>query len=570
MKLSILTLACVLSGYLLYSQSDVRKSVYRPPLDIPIFLSGTFGELRSDHFHSGMDIRVGGKEGLPIYAIADGYVSRVGVSPVGFGKVLYINHQATDHTSVYAHLQNFAPRIAQWVKQQQYDQKKFSINIYTAAELFPVKKGELIGYAGNSGSSGGAHLHFELRDVASQEVINPLLWGFQTKDFIRPSISRLAVYPENNSAQINGNSKPLFIEVQGWGEQHRLKDQKTIKASGQISFGITTADMHNDTPNTNGVYAIELWADSTLLFHFKADRFSFDETRYINSMIDYRFYKKHESRIVRTKRDPLNNLRLIEKLDQRGIFTVNEGDTINFVYIVKDFHGNLSKLPFKVVGVKNTAGAKAGADSAAGDLVVAGKPYQISEMAYEAKFPAETFYRDEFIQHAGEGNFSAYSPRITLGTVTIPVHKSYELKIKTNPQKTASSKLTVVHLHKEKKTPLGGKWENGWMKVTTRVLGDFVVMADTVPPTLKAVNFQLNGSIDTINQLKINVKDDFSGIRDVEPSLNGSWLLMDYDPKNNLLVYEIDERLLKGKNRLKVVVTDQCGNQSVLEANLYR
>ena len=551
-----------------YSQQKKSAANYRSPIDLPLYLSGTFGELRSDHFHSGVDIRVGGKEGLPVYAIADGYVSRIAVSPVGFGKAVYIDHPATGHTSVYAHLQRFKPDLAQWVKTEQYAQQKFGVNLLPDRNKFPVKKGDIIGYAGDSGSSGGPHLHFEIRDAASQEILNPLAHGYTIKDFIKPFILRLAVYPEGKESEVNSKNKASFYQVEGWGEQHRIKDNKVIKASGSVTFGITADDTHNETPNTNGVYSIELWIDSTQIFGFSADRFSFDETRYINSMIDYAYLADNKSRIVRTKIDPFNKLGMYNHVRSNGVLKLQPGDSLKALYIVKDYNGNTSKLPFTLVGVQGKSVKTEETIDTNSVEVIAGKAFTIKEKTFEAAFPDDAFYTLVQMAKKAEKSSSHFSDIITLGSKRIPVHKNYKLRIKVNEKKLNREKLTIVQLDNENKNPIGGVYEAGWMTVNTRRLGRFVVMADTIPPAVSALNFKNLAQVDSLKVLKVSLKDDFSGINDIKPSLNGEWLLMDYDPKNKLLTYEVDERLKKGENIFRLIVTDQCNNKTVFEAKV--
>jgi hypothetical protein len=552
-------------------QQQSPKTNFRPPMDLTVFLSGTFGELRSNHFHSGIDIRTQSVEGHPVFAIEDGYVNRVAVSAVGFGKVVYLAHPKTGHVSVYAHLQRFNKEIGQYVKTQQYKSESFSVNLFPESNLLPVKKGDLIGFAGNSGSSGGPHLHFEIRDAATQEVLNPLDFGFKTKDFIRPNISRLAVYPEGDKSSINGRNAAAFFEVQGWGESHRIKDNAVVKAFGEVSFGITTYDTHNDTPNKNGVYSIELFIDSVKVFGFKADRFSFDETRYINSMIDYGFLVRNQSRIIRTKIDPLNKLSLYDGMKGSGTFVFENGKKYNAVYIVSDYHGNISKLPFTISGEKPADTSVLSKKDTIGDYVKARSEHKIAAQNYAASFPAETFYRDERIVHKSEKSSKYLSDIVTVGSREIPAHKSYKLSIKPGNYSVSKEKLLIAELGKDKKTTaVGGKFENEMLVVSTRSLGDFVVLADTVSPVVKALNFKNNSTVDTLKTLRIEVSDDLSGIESIKPSLNGKWLLMDYDAKNNLLVYEIDERLTFGENRFRLVVTDKCNNQTSFEAVIYK
>jgi murein DD-endopeptidase MepM/ murein hydrolase activator NlpD len=549
------------------AQQTNQKPDFRAPMDLPIFLSGTFGELRSDHFHSGIDIRTQSVEGHPVFAIEDGFVNRVAVSAVGFGKAVYLSHPKTGHISVYAHLQKFNFEIGDYVKSQQYKNESFPVNLFPESNLLSVKKGDLIGFAGNSGSSGGPHLHFEIRDAATQEVLNPLEFGFKTKDFIRPNINRLAVYPESNEARVNGRNVAAFLEVQGWGESHRIQDNAVVKAFGEVSFGITTYDTHNDTPNKNGVYSIELFIDSVKVFGFKANRFSFDETRYINSMIDYGFLVRNKSRIIRTKIDPLNKLSLYEGMKGSGTFFVEKDKKYNAVYIVSDFHGNISKLPFVITGELPKINGTSATNDSTGDSVEAKNEHRVKSLNYEAIFPAEAFYRDEKIVHKAEKNTRFLSDIITIGNNQIPVHKNYRLAIKPNSNVISTEKLLIVRIEKDNNlSAIGGKPEKGMLAANTRSLGDFAITADTTKPLIKALNFK-NGSIaDTLKSLRIEISDDLSGIESIKPSLNGKWLLMDYDAKNKLLIYEIDERLIIGENIFKLIVTDKCNNLTSFEA----
>lgn len=543
------------------AQKGFDKPGYRKPVDLPMKLAGTFGELRPDHFHSGIDIRTNGVEGLPVYAVADGFVSRIAVSPVGFGKAVYIDHPSTGHTSVYGHLQRFEGRIAQWVKAQQYEKESFTINIYTKPELFPIKRGDIIGYSGNSGSSGGPHLHFELRDAPTQEILNPLKFGYMVNDKLSPTLLRLAVYPEGRHSEINGKRNAIFREVTGWGKQHRLKNPQPIAVSGSVSLGISTHDTQNDVPNKNGVYSVELFVNQKPVFEFKADRFSFDETRYINSLIDYGYLQEKGSRIIRTRIDPLNKLGMYGKVADNGVLSLLPGDTLHALFVVKDFNGNESRLPFVLFGVPATLGPEKVTTDTTLQWVEATKAKRIHTQFMAANFPAATFYHDQEIAvRTAKMSPGQYSDQITVGSAGIPAHKSFDLRIRLNTIPKDTDKLTVVLLDKGKPSPIGGKYENGWITVSSRKLGTFTVMADSIRPEVKAVNFASGTKIDSLKSLIVHVKDDFSGVDKIHHTLNGKWILMDYDPKNNRLSYEVDERLLQGRNTLKIRATDKCGN----------
>ena len=321
---------------------------YSQPVDFPIQLSATFGELRPNHLHAGLDIKTQGVEGKKVYAVADGYVSRIGVSPYGYGNVLYVTHN-DGYTTVYAHLQRFKGDIAKYVKQYQYKNKKYTSQIYPEKDQFPVKKGDVIAYSGNSGGSGGPHLHFEIRD-ANERPVNPMFFGYKIEDNKRPLVKGISVYPLGDESTLEGGAKPVYFSVvEGDNGQYNLKEKDCVYGNGELSFGICTYDMVGTSTNKDGPYFYELYLDDELAFQVEADRFSYNEQRYVNSLLDYRHHKEKKTSYVRTETDPNNHLRMIKK--KNGTVTVAEGDTVNVCFKISDYVGNSTTASFKLVGV---------------------------------------------------------------------------------------------------------------------------------------------------------------------------------------------------------------------------
>lgn len=552
------------------AQTNYPQDYFRPPVDFRMLLSGTFGELRAGHFHSGMDIKTGGVSGKNIYAVADGYVSRIKVSATGFGKTLYITHP-NGYVSVYAHLSRFNKNIAPYVKAKHYQYESFELNVYPDKDEFPLRKGEVIAYSGNTGGSNGPHLHFEMRLEASQTPVNPLLFGYEVKDYIRPEIHWLKVYPESSGGRIDGNNEAKVYQVDGWGEQHRIKDYDTIHVSGDFSLGINTYDKLNDASNKNGVYRVELYADSALVYSHDLEKFDFSETRYINSLIDYHDYVDKKRRYQRTEIDPNNKLSIYHEVVNEGVLHFDKSGIHYLEYVITDFKGNVSRLPIVLMN-RN-------AKLLIGEFPPEGSVHFLHNMKNE--FQADHFnmslsgtaiYRDIWFEYDTlPMPVGTYSRIHRIHNDRTPVHKYYDVKIVPDSIPDDTSKLLLARItDKGDYISYGGKWDDGALKSSLRSFGDFVVLIDTIPPEVNSVNIA-SGTIKSDRKtVKVKIKDNLSGIKKFKARLNGSWLLMEYDAKNSLLTYTIDERLKKGSNTFTVELTDQRNNTTIFEKTLVR
>ena len=330
-----INLYCILLlNFYSYSQN------YTSPLDVNLILSGTFGELRSNHFHAGIDLKTKGVEGLNVYSIADGYISRVKVSSYGYGKVIYINHY-DGNTSVYAHLKEFSQKIDSIIKTEQYKNKKFEIDYYMQKDVIKVKQNEIIGKSGNSGSSAGAHLHFEIRDSKTQKPINPLYFNFKIKDEIKPDIKKLKIYNFNNT-----NKHQTFDIIKR--EKNNYSYNDTLYTDGDFGIGISTYDKSNYAYNKNGVYSIKLYVDEKLTFHFIADTLDFITTRFINAHIDYKEKIQNKIKFHRLFKLPNNKLKNYKTNINNGIISLNDTNIHDVKIHVEDYNKNLSEIKFKV------------------------------------------------------------------------------------------------------------------------------------------------------------------------------------------------------------------------------
>ena len=566
MKIRLITvLAFVTVALSMMAQESFPK--YGNPLDIPIVLSATFGEIRPNHIHAGLDIKTQGVEGKKVYAVADGYVSRIGVSPYGYGNVLYITHY-DGYTSVYAHLQRFSGDIAKYVKQYQYKHKKFASQIYPDADKFPVKKGDLIAYSGNSGGSGGPHLHFEIRHTVSEKPLNPMYFGYKIEDNAKPLIQGVAVYPLGDESTLEGDIKPMYFSVESSNGKYKLKDRNVVHGNGEMAFGICTYDLVGTQTNKDGPYLYELFLNDELAFQVEADSFSYSEPRYVNSLLDYRHYKQKKSSYVRTEVDPFNKLQMIEV--KNGTVFVEEGDTVNVRFKISDYAGNSSQISFKMVGSEHVWVERP--QHRRSEYFVKADGTMNSEITIEAfsvSLERGTLFRDEWMPTGQRDEKGCCSRIYRFGTDEMTTFKNYKLRLRPNEEWADHPRKFIAYIDgKGKVSSLGGTMKNGCMEVETRSLGEFTIKIDSVAPKVTASNFKDGQSVKELKSLRFKITDDMTGIETYDIYLDGVWVLGNYDAKNALLYYEFDEKMKSGVNNVKVVVTDGVGNMKTLEAKV--
>ncbi|MDR0412602.1 MAG: M23 family metallopeptidase [Dysgonamonadaceae bacterium] len=533
------------------------------PMDIPLFLSGNFGELRSNHFHSGLDFKTQSVTGIPVKAVDDGYIARINVSPYGYGKALYINHPGGT-TSVYAHLDRFAPDVEALVCDSQYRREAFAVNLYFPAGKLPVKKGERIAWSGNSGSSGGPHLHFEIRETKSEKAVDPLPF-FKSKitDTRPPEIRGLMLYPQRGKGIVNGKTanQPVALVKNKAGQPG--VDQP-VTAWGAIGVGIKAYDRMNGTTNIYGVNEIVLKVDGKTVFHSVMNRFSFDETRYLNALIDWHEWTENHSFYMKSFIDP-GNLLSIYRSSGNGIILINEEKTYQLEYLLTDVYGNETSLKFNIRGEKAPV-----PDKRPGTVYFPFHRYNsFSGKGITLEVPRKSLYADLYLNIDTVAGHSPYAPQYIIGE-RIPLHShcplTLEIPTDTHPDK---SKYGIVQLLKEEKNWLGGKYKGGKIRATTRELGTFTVEADTVPPVITPVNRQ---KWTANRRIAFKIDDDLSGIASFRGTLDGQFILFEYDAKNRSL-YTGSGRMKKrtetpSATSLHLVVRDKAGNESEFTATV--
>jgi hypothetical protein len=552
---------------------SAQEIYYADPVKIPILLSGSFGELRNNHFHSGIDIKTQGRVGIPVFAVADGYISRISVSPSGYGNAIYINHD-NGTTSVYGHLDQFRPDIQSYIRNIQYERKSFQVDVPVLPGIFPVTKLEKFALCGNSGSSQGPHLHFELRNTKTEEPVNPLKLGFYfVKDNTPPQIFAVQIMPLSADSHVNFSSGNVIYEVEFIDGKYRIKNNPVIPVYGQIGFALEANDFMDGSANKCGISSMELTVNGVVYSFFEINRFSFAESRYINSFIDYGEFSKSGRRFQKTFVEPCNKLRNFDFTENNGIFDPGfEG--IHPVKIeLKDSKGNITVLEFSVEGkYREMPEVKEDFTSA----FVCGQPNMLKTDEFSIELPEDALYKNLLFKYeqqvAANGYFSSIHQ---IHNKTVPLHKSAKITVKAkNLPESLAEKALLVNINPEngKFTSAGGKYENGWITADIRTFGNYAVRVDTVPPTILPLSIANKNTLSEPDKIRFEIKDDLAGIGTIEGLIDGKWALFEYDAKNNLITHYFDtERFEMNKqHNFKLTVTDNRGNSSVYEASFQK
>ena len=539
------------------------NKLFISPVKIPLYLSANFGELRADHFHSGIDIKTQGVIGKEVVAVADGYVYRIGVSPTGYGKALYLRHP-NGYSTVYAHLDKFSPEIEKYVKEKQYQQKSFTVNLFPAKDLLRFKQGDLIAYSGNTGGSSGPHLHYEIRKSDNEKPMNPLLFDMEVKDNIAPIIERLYIYPLSNSTSINGRNTTKQINVTGGRGNYHIPAENAITINGKAGFGIKSYDLLNNGNNKCGIFLIELVIDDKTIYKFVMNGFLFSETKFVNSHIDYETYIKNRTHIQKAFVLPNDRLPVYSNVVNKGVFNFNDDEVHKVTFHIADVHGNKSTLSFNVKSVaESDLEVKS---NNASDIVI--MPYnqqnRFTNENVKVNIPSGILYDTlKFKYKHIPGKEKALSGIHQVSSRIYPVHSSYSLSIKPDVIIAGKeSKMLIMRVDDNSKIPLISSWEDGYITAQPTTFGDFCIGIDTVPPTITSVRFPAENNFTGREELRIRISDDFSGIKLYEPILDGNWALFEYDQKNDVIIYKFDKtKISQGANHnLTLKVTDRKDN----------
>jgi len=555
----ILLIIITIIPWIISSQEKYPKTYFSKPVEIPLILSGNFGESRNNHFHSGLDIKTQSKEGLNIVNSADGYISRIKISHGGFGKALYINHY-NGFTTVYAHLKKFNEEIEDYIKKVQYKKQSYEVDIYLNKNTINLKKNQIIAYSGNTGSSAGPHLHYEIRNTLNQKPLNPLLFGMDVKDTRRPELKDLFIYTniDNNIDKVI--PKKLKLE--------RINDSvyktNTTYVKGKTGFGINVSDKQDLANNKNGVYKISTYLNKKLINSINFNGFLFEESILINTLIDFKHYTNNKERILKLFKTSGNKLTFYKNKNDGLIQEINTNS--EFKIQISDIKNNNIYVLIPISNEKNLIEKKIEKKSKIfyNKQVDDNFEFNFRIDKYKINIPKNTFLKntDLFIDLIKDS--------LKIINPNIPVFKNIKI-IFPNTNNKKGNYLANLDKNKNESFVTSKLNSKNNFETKTKKLGTFFIKKDSISPTIKSLSFNKGDWISNKNYIKFRILDKESGIKTYRGTINGKWVLFEYEYKKNQISYEFDKYSTKKlMNEVEINIEDMVGNKKIFKSFFYR
>jgi hypothetical protein len=548
------------------------QNYFRNPLDIPIFLAGNFGECRPGHFHSGVDIKTEGKENLPVHAAADGYISRIKMEKGGFGHALYITH-SNGYTTLYAHLNDFAPAIQKFLRKEQYGRKKWDIDITFTPVTFPVKKGQLIAYSGNTGASTAPHVHFEIRNTKTEHPLNPELFNLPIKDNTAPVMGELVFYNGN----IYGNGQRVAVALAKKGDVYKpvrtdnaayniVRD--TVYVPGPVvGVGVNADDYMEGSSNTLAFYTASLYMDDAVQSRVTLDDIGYDETRYINAYTDFKTRQLQKKWVQCLFIQPGNRLDRIYSStnDQYGRLNVGTGKAHKLTLKITDDKDNTSTASFYIAGKPAEEKPSSGCTP-----FYANKVNNFDDPNVTFALDERQLYDDVCFSFRRVLSGTAYSDKYQLHYPYVPVHHYFDLYIKPGKNIPIDMRDKVVMMYSDDKDEDGRAAvfsDKGWYRAPVRNFGTYWLDIDTTAPQIKPTQ-KNNANLSKAKQILFEVRDAKTSVRSFSGLIDDKWVC--FEQHANKFFYNFDEHCEKGKHKLVFKAADENGNEAVYEMSFVR
>lgn len=566
---ALFVLSSLFSFSQLFPAQHYPRDYFRDPLGIPMSLAANFGELRPNHYHMGLDIRTEKRTNLPVYAAADGYVAHVKIEPAGFGQAIYIVHP-NGYTTLYAHLNQFFPALAAYVKQQQYARESWSLFLDIPPGLFPVRKGDLIAYSGNTGGSQGPHLHFEIRSSRDDINHNPLLFGLPVPDDTPPVILRLAVYDRNRSVY---EQSPLIVPVHkgnpgGSGTPvEYILSAPVIVNSPRVSFAISAFDTQSGSNNPNGIFQAILYDREQPVSGFQMDNISYGNTRNINAHIDYKTRATGGPWLQQLSALPGYAPSIYQTPRPGGLVDLSDGTPHAIRIEVKDANGNTAILQYQV----QYRMAPVARTEYPGKMFYPGMldGYETPDCAFY--IGEKCLYDSVHLNYAmgPPGLSGAVSAAHAVGEPFIPLQDSLLVRIRLTANIPAGKRdrIVLVCFAANKKDLARPQWQGDWASAKFREFGYFQLVEDRQAPQI-TTGFRDGANLSRAGRIVFNVKDNLGSIARVRAELDrsadgrgGQWLCFTND-KGLAYVYKFEEHCPPGKHTLTIIAEDVAGNRA--------
>ena len=541
------------------------------PMDIPLILSGNFCEMRSNHWHTGLDIKTNGGEGYKLRSVEEGYISRIKVSPWGYGLAIYVDHP-NGLTSVYAHISKWPKKVDSLVYAKQLKNESWVLDENVLADSVYVKRGELIAYSGNTGGSLAPHLHFEIRETETEHVLNPLkfkCYRDMIQDKTKPTLSGVKVYAvDRNGYMIPGRSKYYKCALLNgnWiiNENNPIDVSDLMTENGFLAFGFHTTDKLDGARNVCGVHHTYLYQEDNLIHEQISEYMIFSVNRFINSHKDYFEFKQNRRNIHKNYITPVNEM---------PMYPVHNGlvpwDRVkgNYRFTAVDVHGNKNTITFKIGEAKGEL--KPNPFDNGDDYYFPDSVNVVLYPNFQLLMEKGSFYEPLQKSYRVDSNSRYLTPKHVFSEYSIPVQKYFDVRMKVpdSIQGIADYKLGIgLYTNKGYLSFLGGDYIDGWVEAKSRNFGEFVMVMDTVSPLIKKLDYTENKTITKYRTLELNINDNLSGVTRYKAYINGNWVLMKYMKKKRKYVIPLDERskihLKKGENKIRVWARDRTGNES--------